>query len=311
MKLAIIYLTSNSRHYTFPNFVNLLKKSLKKDIWTLLVLTHSNDCEYYNNELNNSSIDYKVFNVMPHNNYMIKVRLAVQYAEDNNIPYLMKCDNDIYIGANTLDYIIDNLSILDNKKHLTIGPVLSSGIPTVEYFMEQFLSDDERYKLNEYFLSSHFYNRDGVVYTHLNKHTMGSKVWNKNNFFNDVKHIDNDYKGVHPIRINYEAIDYLNICILNNKDKFFKSQPTSLILNDSSPYLCDSVFCILTDTYKKIINDSTLFVDDYDEVPLNKYAWKESMNHVFVENGFAIHMLYNWYDNLSEYEINFTNCLFT
>ena len=103
----------------------------------------------------------------------------------------------------------------------------------------------------------------------------------------------------------------MNECVLNNKDKFFNSEPTSLILNDSSPYLCDSIFCIRTDTYKKIINDTTLFVDGYDEVPLNKYAWKESMNHVFVENGFAIHMLYNWYDNLSEYETKFTTRLFS
>lgn len=310
MKLAIIYLTSDLRHYTFPHFINLLKKSLKKDAWTLLVLSHSNDGQYYNDELNNSSINYKIFNVMPENNYIIKVTFAIQYAEHNNIPYLMKCDNDIYIKANTLDYIIDNLSILDNEKHLTIGPIISSGIPTVEYFMDQFLSDDEKYKLHEHFLSSKFYNRDGVIYRHLNKHTIGSNIWNKENFFNDVKNIDNHYKGVHPIRINYEAIDYLNECVLNNKDKFFNSEPTSLILNDSSPYLCDSIFCIRTDTYKKIINDTTLFVDGYDEVPLNKYAWKESMNHVFVNNGFAIHMLYNWYDNLSEYETKFTNRLF-
>ena len=123
--------------------------------------------------------------------------------------------------------------------------------------------------------------------------------------------MNHHYKGVHPIRINYEAIDYLNKCILNNKGKFFNTQPTSLILNDSSPYLCDSIFCIRTDTYKKIIYDGSLFVDRYDEVPLNKYAWNKSMNHVFVENGFAIHILYNWYNNIFEYEREFTNQLFT
>lgn len=311
MKLAIIYLTSNERHYTFPHFVNLLKKSLKKHEWTLLVLTHSNDSEYYDNELNNSLINYSIFNVSPTNdNYMVKIKYGIEYAEKENIPYSMKCDNDIYLKANTLDYMIDNLSILDNKKHLTLSPILSSGIPTVEYFIDQFLSEDEKYKINEHFIKSFFHNRDGANYSDLNKHTLGSTIWNKNNFFNDVKNIDHDYKGVHPIRVNYESIDYLNNCILNNKDNFFKSEPTSLILNDSSPYLCDSIFCIRTDTYKKIINDTTLFVDDYDEVPLNKYAWKESMNHVFVENGFAIHILYNWYNNLYEYESNFTKKLF-
>jgi hypothetical protein len=284
MKLVVAYLTSSSRHYTFPNFVNLLNKSLKKNEWSLLILTHSNDCEYYNNEINKYSINYKSINLIADNNYMNKIQFAIEYAEYNNIPYIMKCDNDIYIRANTLDYMIDNLSILDSKKHLTIGPIISSGIPTIEYFIDQFLSDDERYKLNEYFISSYINNRDGAIYYHLNKHTIGSKIWNKNNFFNDVKNINHHYKGIHPIRINYEAIKYLNDCIINNRDNFFKSEPSSLILNDSSPYLCNSIFCIRTDIYKKIVNNNELFVDGYDEVPLNKYAWKESMNHVFVEN---------------------------
>ena len=103
----------------------------------------------------------------------------------------------------------------------------------------------------------------------------------------------------------------MNECILNNKDALFKSEPSSIILNDSSPYLCDSVFCIRTDVYKEVIHDTSLFVDGYDEVPLNKYAWKESMNHVFVENGFAIHILYNWYANIFDYEDDFTVKLFS
>jgi hypothetical protein len=310
MKLVLFYLTSNSRHYTFPDFIKLLNESKKKDLWELLILTHSGDQQFYLNELANKSIKTTIINVPPHNNYMTKVKVAIDFAEKNNSPYLMKCDNDIFLNSQTLDYMIDNLSILDGKEYLTLGPTLSSGIPGVEYFMKQYLSNSEQDELKKLFIKSQFYNRDGAIYTELNNHTIGSESWDKDDFFDSVKLMNHHYKGVHPIRINYEAIDYLNKCILNNKEKFFTTQPTSLILNDSSPYLCDSIFCVRTDTYKKIINDSSLFVDDYDEVPLNKYAWKESMKHVFVENGFAIHILYNWYNNLSQYEMEFTNNLF-
>jgi hypothetical protein len=242
---------------------------------------------------------------------MVKVHTAIEYAEVNSIPYMMKCDNDIFITAQTLDYIIDNLEILNGKSHLTIGPILSSGIPSVEYFIRQYLSNDERDIIESEFIQSQFYNRDGATYLNLNKHTVGSKKWNKDLFFNDVKNIPHHYKGIHPIRINHDANHYLNTCILKNKNKFFNSEPDSLILTDSSPYLCDSIFCIRTDTYKKIVCNNHLFVDGYDEVPLNKYAWKESMNHVFINNGFAIHMMYNWHDNLHEYEIQFTKELFS
>ena len=310
MKLTIFYLTSDSRHYTFNYFVNLLKSSERKNEWSLLILTHSNDEDFYANVLNGTGITFNTLNVPSHDNYMTKVNCAIEYAENNNTPYLMKCDNDIFITSQTLDYMIDNLSILDNSSHLTLGPTLSSGIPGVEYFIEQYLSLEEKGILENKFLESHFYNRDGATYEGLNSYIIDSSKWNKNEFFDLVKSISHHYKGIHPIRINYDAIHYLNRCILENKDKFFKTIPTSLILNDTSPYLCDSIFCIRTDVYKKIIYDSSLFVDAYDEVPLNKYAWNNSMNHVFVENGFGIHILYNWYSNLSEYENNFCKQLF-
>lgn len=311
MKLLIFYLSCNERHYTFPNFIRLLNESKYKNEWILFILSHSDDYEFYENELKNVSIQYVIMaNIPLLLNYLVKIRTAIKLAEENNIPYMMKCDNDIFITSQTLDYMIDNLSILDGNKHLTLGPTLSSGIPCVEYFINQYLSDDEEEKMKAYFLETSFYDRDGVEYSTLNKNTLESKSWDKNQFFNDVKSIPHYYKGIHPIRINIDAILYLNKCILNNKEKFFNSNPEGLILDDSSPYLCDSIFCIKTDIYKKIIYDETLYVDPYDEVPLNKYAWKESMNHVFVKNGFGIHIIYNWFPAIDGYEKNFVNELF-
>jgi len=312
MKLVLFYLTNDSRHYTFPHFVNLLNSSKKKDEWTLLVLTHSNDIEFYSEEINKYSFSSKIVNIPENDNYMNKVRYAINFAEENNSKYMMKCDNDIFLTSKVLDYMIDNLSILDgNSEFLTLGPSLSSGIPGVEYFMNQFLSDTEQSTLKEYFLKTNFYDRDDVNYNILNVHTLDSKEWYKERFFNTVKAIPHHYKGIHPIRINYEAIDYLNTCILKNKEKFFSTEPSSLILNDNSPYLCNSVFCIRTDIYKTIIYDSSLFVDPFDEVPLNIYAWQKYMKHCFVKNGLAIHILYNWYNNYQEYEENFVKDLFS
>ena len=79
----------------------------------------------------------------------------------------------------------------------------------------------------------------------------------------------------------------------------------SIIEDNISPYLCNSVFCIRTDIYETIINDKSLYVDDFDEVPLNKYAWNNSTTHLFVKNGFGIHMCYNTIPNNIAYEVNF------
>jgi hypothetical protein len=310
MKLAIHYLTDACREYTFPHYINMLNASTKKNEWILVILTHSNNEYFYENELKNLDINYKIINVPPHNNYLTKVNVALQFANENNIPYMMKCDNDIFLKSQTLDYMIDNLYLLDNSTHLTIGPVLTSGIPGIEYFCDNFLDSEAQITIKKIFLKSSFYNRDGAVYTSLNKHTLESSEWNKTEFFNSVKNLDHHYKGLHPIRINDESIIFLNDYIIKNKDRFLKEYELDIIKDDDSPYLCNSIFCIKTETYNKIILDNTLYVDPFDEVPLNKYAWKHNMNHLFVKNGFAIHMYYNWSANHIQREIEFCNRFF-
>ena len=310
MKLLIFYLTDCNRHYTFPHFIELLNKSNKKNKWKLMILTHTGDNYFYNTFLHDKNINYDILNVSPHNNYMTKVHLATTYAENNNIPYMMKCDNDVFLHSSTLDYMIDNLDILNNNEILTLGPILSSGIPGVEYFTEKFLSYDHKIILEKMYLNTSFYNRDGAIYENLNKYTINSQLWNKSDFFNEVKNMNHHYKGIHHIRFNYAANIYLNNCIIKNKDNFFEQNPNGIIIDNVSPYLCDTIFCIKTNIYKNIINDNSLFVDAYDEVPLNKYAWNNKMSHAFIDNSFAIHITYNWNNNIIEYEKEFCNNLF-
>jgi hypothetical protein len=310
MELLVFYLTDNRRHFTFPHFIEMLNKSERKNNWKLLILTHTNDCDFYFNQLKSTNICYDIKNVPENNNYLVKVNYACEYAEKSSIPYVMKCDNDIFLKAQTLDYMIDNLNLLENTNHLTIGPVLTSGIPGIEYFKEEFLDESAQRHIEQLFLKTQFYNRDGAYYEFLNNNTLRSDEWNKDNFFNSVKSMAHHYKGIHPIRINEESLQFLNSYIINNKERFMKNYDLSIIDNDNSPYLCNSIFCIKTDNYKKILQDNSLYVDGFEEVPLNKYSWLNNMNHLFVKNGFAIHMYYNWKSNHMLYEEDFCKKFF-
>jgi len=310
MKLLLFYLTNDSRHYTFPHFINMINDLNNKKEIKLLILTHTNDNNFYNEHLKNTNFDFIIQNVNHDNNYMEKVHFACSYAEQHNIPYVMKCDNDIFIKSQTLDYMIDNLHLLENSSHLTIGPVLTSGIPGIEYFKEYFLDQEAKETIEKMFLKTNFYNRDGAVYDFLNKHTLLASKWDKNNFFESVKLMNHHYKGIHPIRMNIESLNFLNNYIIQNKNRFMKDNELSIIDNDNSPYLCNSIFCIKTETYKSIITDNALYVDTFEEVPLNKYSWKHNMNHLFVKNGYAIHMYYNWSDNHIDSEKHFCEDFF-
>jgi hypothetical protein len=289
----------------------MLNKSEKKDVWKLLVITSAYDEDFYAEQLKAwPEIQSDTFRVDFQNNYMKKAHYAVHYAEKFGLPYLMKCDNDLFIKPDVLDYLVDNLSILDNNRNLTLGPTLTSGIPGVEYFKEQFLTKDAQDRIDKMFLETVFKNEYGADYTFLNKHTLDSTRWNKNEFFDSVYKMDHHYKGIHPIRVNEESLQFLNQYIIDNKERFLKPMPMDLIFDNFSPYLCNSVYCIKTEKYKTIINDESLFVDGFDEVPLNKYAWKNRLNHIFVKNGFAIHMYYNWKLYHVEYEKQFCEKFF-
>ena len=311
MQLLIFYLTDNRRHFTFPHFINLLNQSSRKDSWKLLVITSAYDEDYYSNELKRfPEIQYDTFRVDPHNNYLAKTKYAIHYGEKYQIPYLMKCDNDLFIKPDTLDAMVDNLGLLDDPANLTIGPVLTSGIPGIEYFKDQFLNQDAQTKIERMFLNTVFGEGYGANYTFLNKHTIAASEWKKEDFFESVKHMDHYYKGIHPIRVNEESLQFLNDYIIEHKEDFFKNRDLGIIYDNTSPYLCNSVYCIRCDTYKTIIFDDSLYVDVYDEVPLNKYCWKNGLNHLFIKNGFAIHMYYNWKPNHVEYEKDFCERFF-
>src|SRR3989338_5570813 len=232
MKLLICYLTDFNRHFTFKHYINLLSRSIKKNDWTIMILTHTHDNDFYIDILKNSGINFETINVSPDNNYLKKVNYAVSYASANNIPYIMKCDNDIFLKGETLDYMIDNLHLLDTKQYITLSPVLSSGIPSVEYFKDQFLDENAKNELDALFLKSIFYDRDGASYTFLNKYTLESDKWNRDDFFEGVSKMSHYYKGIHPIRINYDALTFLNKYIIGNKEKFMENKNMNIIYDN-------------------------------------------------------------------------------
>jgi len=310
MKLLIFYLTSNRRHYTFPHFINMLNDSQRKSDWELLVLTNCDDENFYSEILSKTDIKFGTQNFDLENNYLVKVNKACSYAEEHQIPYVMKCDNDIFLKPNTLDYIIDNLHLLENSKHLTLGPVLTSGIPGIEYFKKSFLDNDAQKQIEQLFLKTNFYDRDGACYQFLNKHTLDSNEWNASEFFESLRTMNHHYKGLHPIRVNDVSIGFLNNYIIANKERFMANSELSIIDCDNSPYLCNSIFCIKTETYSTILKDQSLHVDGFEEVPLNKYCSQNNMNHLFVNNGYAIHMYYNWSPNYIKKEQEFCRSFF-
>lgn len=228
-------------------------------------------------------------------NYMDKIHLACE----SDTEYCCKLDEDSWISNHLWEYIIDNIDVLKDDKNLVLAPLLSIGIPQLEDFIEGLGNKEEVKELYTMFHNYKFIPLWGADYTPLNKVNDTTTEWDKNLFYSEVNKLDHYYKGIHPARLIEEAQIKINELAINHYDKIRDKQEYSFDIK-SIPYLCNTVFFIKTQTWKKIINTPELFKDAFDEVPINLYAHQNNLNYVFTKNGYGIHIFYNCVPNFEQ-----------
>jgi hypothetical protein len=279
------------------------------DVWASLInrIKHKNKNKFIVNFLlsdniafNTSKFDFnhKVINFgggFSCNNYKEKLDWSIGQPYE----YYIIIGEDTFLGPSTWDFFIENTSILNDDKNLTLSPVLNLGVPTVDIFMEDFCTEEEISTLHKMFLSTDIYNTAGVrwcghnqdaeEFRTLNQFTLDAKKWEPEKFLSYVDKMNWTLKGIHPIRFNYEAQCYLCDLVIQKIDKFLSPQNYEFDFR-YTPYLCNEMSMIRTDIFKKI-RDEFGFMP-YDEPCLNFYKRKYNLNHVFVKRGFALHTLF-------------------
>lgn len=218
-------------------------------------------------------------------NYMMKVFFAI----NQNHEYSVKHDEDCYMKAESWDKFFNNIEGMQDNDLLTTGAI-SSGIPTVEFFLENHAEEikNELFKMfNETKLGYH-----GVDYSSLNENLT---EWSPARFYEKVKNFNHHYKGIHPIRVRFDCLKKINDYILQNFEKVMSVKDKEIIRDNTKyPYFCNNIFGIKTENWRKIISDRSLFVDNFDEVAINKFREKNNMNFVFDLGIPIIHTMYNW-----------------
>lgn len=308
-ELCIMLLTCSDRHFMFPKIVEQLNKSTYLNKIILLVLTHHDDIDFYNEVLKNTNIQYNIVKFDEDYNYLNKIAFTLDFTKKHNIPYIMKHDNDILCGAPLYDYLFENLNVLQNTDNILLTPTLTSGIPTVDQFVNDYLNKDEQNIMFSLFKEYKFDIIGNVDYTPLNKQTIEASSWNHVEYYNNLSNLNHHFKGMHPIRVYEKAIKTLNEIVIKYKNKILNKDNYSLIYDNKTPYFCNSIFCIKTDIYNTIINTRSLYVDNFDEVPLNKWRDIHKQNLVIVKFGTAIHFMYNSIINNIPYEKSMTQLL--
>jgi hypothetical protein len=286
-EITINYLSHNRTHYSELMFYFLSK--IKPENKVKLKLNVLATVEFdWKNKCDKLGIDYEITIVNSHFNYLSKINIAV----NSDTKYSVKLDEDCFLNNYVWDYLIESVNILDNEEIMTLSPTMSNNIPSCDYFIEDFIADknvkNEIYRL---FLNRAMPNGVwNVDYTPLNKFTIHSEKWITKDFYDGVDKLNTNTKGIHPLRICYEAQMIINQYISDNVCNFTNKTDYGLFEIDA-PYFTNSMFFIKTNQWRNILNHPA--IDDYDEIALNKYKRDNNKKFIFVKNGFGIHPMFN------------------
>ncbi len=276
------------RRYIKTNFLQLieLERSLKNEIQVNIVADNhfTNGISGIARNLNKSGVRTKLVFA---SNYLKKV----EFASKVKTPLVAKIDEDIFLTtANWEKFLSDSFNFgLDNE---VLSPLISSGVPSVEYFIDNFLTNAESVSLREAFSKFVFIDAWGVDFSSL------QAVYTKNEFvtfFNAVSKLDHHYKGIHPIRFSSELQRNLVEIIKNSSTWLNPIHSKGFMLDTISPYFCNSFFVSSTKIYRMIFDGLTsgkYFTDGFEEVALNQYLNQNARPMYFNHGVAAIHPSY-------------------
>ena len=233
------------------------------------------------------------------NNYIQKIWFASNQPHD----FLVKLDEDCMMTSESWDKFFLLIESMSDEDLVCTGAI-NNGIPTCDIFIKNFIPEAQN-ELNEMFSKTRYGNMGFVDYTSLNH----DGPWNSDDFWNRVDSINHHFKGIHPVRLNFAAAFKINEYILLNPKRSMSPINSEIIVDNSKyPYFCNSLCGAKTKDYKTIIERQDLFVDPFEEVPLNKYR-KETGRNLVIDTGIPmLHTMYNWCPD-QNYETNLINKL--
>lgn len=289
----------------FVYFINRIKPENKKKISINFLTTDIIDLSQYN-----ISVPYQHLHIGGNihiNNYKQKFITAMEYSDK----FFVKMDEDIILSNHLWDYIIENVDILETQPNIiALTPATNIGVMGCEIFIDDFCNDKEKQEIYNIFLKQDMQiagNRWGTNFRHLNKYTLEAQKWERENYLYDVSQLTTQLKGIHPVRISYEAQMFLYNCVLNNISKFLNKQNYSVVC-PKWPYLCNDISIILTSRLWDIYKDKGF--EPYDEIPMNIYKQENNLDYGYIKQGYALHTMFAFVSHYLNDKVNFEQQLY-
>ena len=220
------------------------------------------------------------------------------HVESSTSPYVVKCDEDIFMTSAGWDVFLSQAPDED----VVLSPVLSTGIPTVEHFLDACRDRGFASEIRASFSGQRIPDTWGQDYSALPDYYAP----NPTEFFESVEHLQTDLKGVHPIRFSETAQWRLaRHCV---EEDWWRETHEPRTVPLDFPYLCNSLILTTPTVYKRLLREvrrGRLSFDGYDEIGLNRQAREGRLRIEVLLGCHAVHPSYNScgpvYESISDY----------
>lgn len=204
--------------------------------------------------------------------------------------YSIRIDDDQFISTPLWNFMLSTIDeVLSQERIHAYCPVYNTGLPSVDFFVEDFLSKEDSEKLGAIF------KRDSVPakpwhpwcdYTHLQVAIEKMEKWDSVAYWKEVLNHNTVFQSIHPIRFSAEANEMLTKYIFDNFHKILEEQEYECVAIAGMPN--SHWTCTRTANWKRAVAEWGAH-DPFDEMSMQCNERKYGMFTVYIKRGFAIH----------------------
>lgn len=228
-------------------------------------------------------------------------------ASKTDCVYSCRLDDDLFMSSHVWEFMLFNLHILENENLLYFTPEFTTGIPTVDFFIDDFFDSHKRDDIHRIFIednipTSPWYNVD---FSHVKNKVSTLSHWDTDAYYDELSLNATVFKGLHPIRFSDRANLLMCEEVINNFDKFMTKQDHSSMRIVKNLHFTHFLF-FKTETWTRALE---IRYDDFDEISFNQYGLRNSGHFAIPKNSFAIHTAHGYVNNQNLIEELYTDCI--
>ena len=216
---------------------------------------------------------------------------------ESECKYSIRIDDDQFISTPLWNFMFNTIDeVLSQERVHAYCPVSSTSIPSIDFFVEDFLSEKDKETIKAIFKKAGFPGHPGFPdadYTHVQKAIENMERWDSVAYWKAVLNPPTTrtfhptiFQSIHPILFSVEANAFLTERIFSNFNKIMEEQEYECIAVYGMPN--NHWACTRTSNWKRAILEFGAN-DPFDELAMQCNERKYEMSTVYIKQGFAIH----------------------